>query len=290
MTDLPEATGEKLSKLTIDIADAEIDNELINYRVESDGEKQTEFDLPRYDTHLGWIEIFGLPPYNEWVLLKEFEQLNKNFCGKINGENYSENLKIEDRGPAGVQIQLERKSGGAEETYRITELDATESSASESAALFHVDHSDGTYDARIDRRIAQESGELEDLKQELNEKERDYIENIISMEEEPDIAVLKKAQVNGETPAVYRKMFPFWERTEFENSEIRVIELGYMEYGDTDSEVDKLHGRWYKLFSFQDFDYDQLEIREGNWRSTEVELEGQKQNTKQHYEKHLYRY
>lgn len=290
MPKVPEANGNKLGKLTLDLADSQPGENTLQYRVKSSGEMETEFDLPRYDVFLGWIEVFGIPPYNEWVLLNEFDEVEKSFSGEINGEGYSESLSIEDRGPAGIQINLHRETADSEEEHQIRELNYSPVSTSGSMSLFEVDHSSGEYNARLTRQIEQGKGEIEDLREELTGEEAEYLDEIIDAEGEPSIIVLKEAEVEGSTPPVYQKMFPFWNTTEFKESEIRALEVGYMNYGDNETDVDKLHGRWYKLFSFDDFDYDHLEIREGDWKSTRAELDGETIRTKDHYEKHLYEY
>lgn len=33
--------------------------------------KKVKFLLPRYQPMVGWIEVFGLPPQNEWVILED---------------------------------------------------------------------------------------------------------------------------------------------------------------------------------------------------------------------------
>ncbi|MFB6100685.1 MAG: hypothetical protein ABEK16_05415 [Candidatus Nanohalobium sp.] len=290
MPEIPEADGNKLGKLTLDLADSQPRVKVLQYSVNSTGEKETKFDLPRYDAFLGWIEVFGIPPYNEWVLLDEFDGVEKNFSGDINGEKYSESLSIQDRGPAGIQLNLQREMSDLQEEYRVVELDFSPMKTNDSMALFEVDHSEGEYNARLTRQLAQEKGEIEDLREDLTDEELEYLDDVIDEEGEPSIIVLKEAEVDGSTPPVYQKMFPFWNTTNFENSGIRALEIGYMDYGDNETDVDKLHGRWYKLFSFDNFDYDHLEIREGNWKSTIAELDGETIRTKDHYEKHLYNY
>jgi hypothetical protein len=290
MTNLHEADGEKLGKLTIDLKDDQPREDLLEYKVESQGELETEFDLPRYHTFLGWIEIFGLPPCNEWVLLEDFKQLEKEFEGEIKGEKYSESLKIEDKGPIGTWIELKRESGKMEEEHQAIELEYSETSTSGSMALFNIDHSKGEYSARINRQIAENSEEVDKIKERLDKEEGKYLEARLEEEGNPSLVVFKKAEVYGSAPPVYQKMFPFWNKKEFNNSEIRILEVGYMDKGDSEEDIDNLHGRWYKLFSFEDFDHNQLEIREGNWQSTEIHFQGEKTHTKDHYEKHLYKY
>lgn len=278
--------SEKIAEISIDLEESR--NNVMQYRVRSTGEKETEFELPRYDIFLGWIEIFGIPPFNEWVVLDRFDKLEKNFSGMVNGRKYSESITVEDHGVTGTVIELERESGDAWERHHVREMDYVKASTSGGVALFEVDHSRGEYSARLVRTIAQESQDIEELREKLGERERKYLDRVTEENGEPSIVVLKEATVDGTTPPVYRRFFPFWEKKEFDESEVRSLEIGYMDRGDNETGIDELHGGWYKLFSLEDFDHSHLEIREGNWKSTDVEFEGEEQTTKQHYEKHLY--
>lgn len=285
--DIDSSEAEKLSELNIDFVSSEGD--VMKYKVKSDGEYETEFELPRYDVFLGWIEIFGLPPFNEWVLLRDFDSLEKQFSGQLNGERYRESVSIEKKGPAGTEIKLNRESGDIEERYSVREIEYSKSATSGGLAIFDVQHSQGEYHARLERSVAENPGEIEELKKDLEEDEIAYLEKVIDEEGKPSVVVLKESVVDGKAPPVYQKLFPFWGKTRFNEDGVRSIELGYMESGDSESKVDQMHGDWYKLFTFEDFDYRQLEIREGNWKSTETDFQGKKVHTKKHYEKHLYR-
>lgn len=84
-----QAEGEKIGELELELHSPPVKDRVIWYdaRVEVEGQT-SRFDLARYHTHLGWIEAFGLPPFNEWVVLKDLEELEGSFTGEINGEKY----------------------------------------------------------------------------------------------------------------------------------------------------------------------------------------------------------
>jgi len=277
----------KIGHLSIDLDPGSSTEDFMVYRVEAEvkGEK-VSFELPRYDTHLGWIETFGVPPFNQWALLKDFDYLNKHFSGQLNGTQYSESVEVEEKGVSGHRINLQRTSGSDEEYYntRITDTPGENGKIS----LTECISSKGVYTATIREKS------YENIKPRgipgLTDYERNYIENIVEREGDPDVMTLKQAKIDGPIPAIYRKLFPFWETEEFDEKPLRAVEIGYLDRGDNEEDVDQKHGDWFKLFSFKGFDHQFLEIREGNWTSTEIELDGEEVTTKQHYEKKLYKY
>lgn len=277
----------KIGHLSIDLDPGSSTGDVLVYRVEAEvkGEK-VSFELPRYDTHLGWIETFGVPPFNQWVLLRDFNYLNKNFSGDLEDTQYSESVEVEEKGVSGYRINLQRTSGSEEEYYntRVTDTPGENGKIS----LTECISSKGVYTATI-REKSYENVKPEGIPG-LTDYERNYIEDIVEREGDPDVMTLKQAKVDGPIPAIYREMFPFWETEEFDEKPLRAVEIGYLDRGDNEEDVDQKHGDWFKLFSFKGFDHQFLEIREGNWTSREIELEGEEVRTKQHYEKKLYEY
>jgi hypothetical protein len=280
--------GEKIGELTIDLDRSESEDELFVYQVNISVEgEENSFELARYDTHLGWIEAFGVPPFNEWVLLDDFSYVKKNFSGTLNDEmRYSETAEIEEKGVSGYRLNLQRISGDEEEYYNTRIVDVPAESGK--VSLTECMSSRGVYTDTVREKI------YENVKPEgipgITDYEEEYAENIVEKQGEPSVIVVKKAQVDGPTPAIYRKLFPFWDTEDFDEMPLRSIELGYLDRGDNDSDIDEKYGDWFKLFTFPDFDYRFLEIKEEGYTSTEVELGDEKVTTKQHYEKKLYSY
>ncbi|MFB6116195.1 MAG: hypothetical protein ABEK10_01670 [Candidatus Nanosalina sp.] len=281
-----ELESRRIGSLSIDLDRERSNDEVMIYSVEAEVEgEETRFELPRYDTHLGWIEVFGLPPFNEWVLLREFQYLNKSFSGQLNGENYSESIEVEKKGVTGHRINLQRTMEDEEEYYNIRTFETPQGNTD---SIFECINSRGVYTAAITKKEINNPDEG-DLKI-LGEEQRKYAQKIFEKEGQPDKLTLKKSRIDGPTPAIYRKLFPFWDKEEFDDSQVISVELGYLNQGDNKTELDKAHGDWFKLFQFQEFDHSMLEIREGNWRSTTDWFKGDRKNTKEHYEKHLYTY
>lgn len=277
----------KIGHLSMDLDPGSSTDDVMVYRVEAEVKgEEVSFEIPRYDTHLGWIKAFGVPPFNQWVLLRDFDYLNKNFSGDLGDTQYSESVEVEEKGVSGYRINLQRTSGSDEEYYntRITETPGENGKIS----LTECISSKGVYTATIKEKS------YENVKPRgipgLTDYERNYIEDIVEREGDPDVMNLKQAKIDGPIPAIYRKLFPFWETEEFDEKPLRAVEIGYLDRGDNDEDVDQKQGDWFKLFSFKGFDHRFLEIREGNWTSTEIELDGEEVTAKQHYEKKLYEY
>ncbi|HMO77880.1 MAG TPA: hypothetical protein PKA42_00045 [Candidatus Paceibacterota bacterium] len=57
------------------------------------GNKITSIVLPRYHTFLGWIEVFGLPPQNEWVILDNLNDFEKTGVIKVDDKEILESIK-----------------------------------------------------------------------------------------------------------------------------------------------------------------------------------------------------
>lgn len=277
----------KLGELTIDLDKNSSSEDTMVYHVEAEvkGQKQV-FQLPRYDTHLGWIETFGVPPFNQWVILRDFEYMNKNFSGSLGDKKYSESIEIEEKGVSGYRVNLQRTSGNEEEYYntRITNIPGEKGRIS----LTECISSKGVYTDTIHEKSYRHTGPKGIPG--LIDYEREYLDKIVEEEGDPDVIKIKQAEIDGPIPAIYRTLFPFWETEKFDEKPLRAIEIGYLDRGDNSEDIDKKHGDWFKLFSFKGFDYSFLEIREGGWKSTGIEFEGEEVTTKQHYEKKMYEY
>lgn len=172
----------------------------------------------------------------------------------------------------------------------MIKVNETSTEGADERALYSSKHSSGGWSASQERFVAESETDVDELRSRLKEGEERYLDRVMEKEGEPTVVILKVSTVDGTVPPVYSEMFPFWDKKSYSEEEVRSIEIGYMDKGDTGTELDSLHGRWYKLFELEDFDHEKLEIREGEWRSTEIEFQGEQVTTKEHYEKHLYRY
>lgn len=282
---------EPIGELVLNLPEHPIKDGTPYYNIQcSVKDKHINLEIPRYHTHLGWVEIFGLPPFNEWVILEDINKLNGEFEGELGEGKFSESIQLYQSSTVS-EIELQREYQGKKETAKTLKTNQTFDELNSSISITNWRHTSGTCSSHLKALFAETDRERDQIKNRASPEHRKYMEEILEEEEDlPDSVVLKKAVINGETPAVYRNLFPFWNTTNFSNMEVEIIELIYREYGDNQKDIDSFHGRIYKLFSFEDFDHDHLEIREGNWKSTEIEFQGQKTTTKEHYEKHLYEY
>lgn len=240
--------------------------------------------LPRYSTADN-IDLFGLPPFNEWAIGKEnIENTSKEFSdGQIEEEFRSKTFL-----PSTAEIKLKRKINSLKETYSLIETGIPERKAV--AVLFDIKSSNGDCRITMEKDINSSRAEINKLRDRLNKTENKYLTSVRREERKPDLVLLKTMRINGEAPAAKMEMYPFWEKTSYDNELIRCLEIGYLDYGDNETKLDQNNGKWFKLMSFEDFDHPQLEIREGNWKSKKIQQDGRKIRTLKNYEKYLYSY
>lgn len=288
-TGIENGKGQKIGEMKVELADPAVTDNVILLNIRSQVEDiETQFELPRYHPSSDWLEIFGLPPFNEFSGIPEFEDMDKEFQDPES--NFSESFQVSKDGIHGVKMNLKRSLNGLMENYSIQEMLVP--SDNRSLGIFDVSHSNGNMKILIERDIVHTRSDIHHLEESKLEKaEKGYLEEITREEGLPDIVILKNCLFDGEAPAIYyEKLFPFWEKENYSKETVRVIEIGYLDYGSNENDLDDVHGRWYKLFNFEDFDYSYLEVREGNWESTQVKINGEEYNTLKSYEKYLYTY
>lgn len=285
---IEKPNDEHIGKVIVELDEEPVIDGTIVTRMKSKVEgKETDFKMPRHNPSADWVEVFGLPPFNEFSGIPELKNTGNSFSSKK--VDISEDFKVEDKGIHGKAINLKRSLGDLEENYDIKEMITP--SNHRSLGIFDITHSNGETKMLIERNIVHTRPDIYWLKDSrLSKLQKSYLEDVIREEGLPDIVISKNCLVDGTTPAAYEKMFPFWEKKNYEDEKTQLLEIGYLDYGKNENDLDDVHGRWYKLFSFDDFDHPYLEVREGNWESTEVEIDGEKQNTLKHYEKYIYKY
>lgn len=255
---------------------------LKDINVEFDG-KEKELKLPKYGK-VDTIDTFGLPPFNEWAVgVENIEELSENFSI----DNHEEAFESKVIGPLTGKIRLERKFESKKEAYQVHEIGSPNKKSI--IGSFDIESSNGNCSIVIDRDINHSRDQINRLRKQLTEKEKKYLRDVRREERLPDVVVLKTMKIDGEAPVAKMEMYPFWEKRSYDEEKVRSLEIGYLNYGDNDTDFDKKHGKWYKLMSFEDFDHERLEIREGNWQSTEVKVKREKRQTLDHYEKYLFK-
>lgn len=237
---------------------------------------KVKFILPRYQPLMGWIEAFGLPPQNEWVILedlgkhwqKESEIVLQEGAKEI---KIKENIEIFNNYQDKWRfINLGRKAGDLFEKQTCLEdwsfLDKAERLIKKQM-VFH--HSSGVY------YIIVEAFKDPDKKL-LSQFQSDFLEKTIKEKGKPTLGVwLKKFSCHGDILPIYSKLFPFWCDL-WNNAKGSIVEIGY--------EKEMMHGDWFKLFEAGG---KRFEIQEGGWTSREAEWQGKKFRIKNTYEKKI---
>ncbi|MBU4338566.1 hypothetical protein KKB43_02280 [Patescibacteria group bacterium] len=239
-------------------------------------DRKVNFLLSRYQPMVGWIEVFGLPPQNEWVILEDlgmhwqkegniilYEDVKEiKIKEKIEVfNNYKDNWRI---------IKFDREVGDLFERQICLEdwsLLGTTEKCIKKQMVFH--HSSGVYYVTVE--------EFKDPEKKLlSFAQFAFLEKIIKEKGKPTLGVwLKKFSCHGDVLPIYSKLFPFWEDA-WNNAEGSSLEIGY--------EKEMMHGDWFKLFETKDKKY---EIEEGGWSSREVDWQGKKIRIKNTYEKKI---
>jgi len=241
--------------------------------VVSSGRKRVEIELPRYHPMIGGIEVFGLPPQNEWVVLTP----HKNpFVGKgvIKVKNDKKIAKIKER----IEIVTNE-----EDAWRFVERDWHLGKKFERQLYFEdwsqmkaagcnqkrwvFVHSNGMY-------VVSVLGHMNPALKLLTKKQKEFLEKIKAERGKPTDTWLKQVNTNGTPPPLYKQLFPFW-KTQLENVG-SVFEIGY--------EKELSHGDWYKFFDFGKQCY---EVQEDNWTSKSIQWKGKSTKIKNTYRKYV---
>lgn len=235
------------------------------------GEKVVSIVLPRYHTFLGWIEVFGLPPQNEWCVLDNLGDFENSGVLKINGSEVLESIKYTP-GKNTHTIQTTREHNNKKEVC-VWKQDYTEAPKKISSET----NFDNNYKANWETEILAD-------KTLLTESEMKFVSDIIERHGEPDVLARKTLKASGEIPPLYYMIFPIEEFLDTTNLSGSVIELGYL-YKDSEHEIDNVHGDWYKQF---DFGNQRLYVNETNYSSCEINTGEKTERIKNTYRKELF--
>jgi hypothetical protein len=236
------------------------------------GTKQIQFLLPRYAPMVGWIEVFGLPPQNEWVVL---DQVANTFteAGTIEVKAEEGNFKIEEKLTISTDtslkwrfIQCERATGNLFERQLYIE-DWSAFAAKKHIRKYSVFvHSRGLYRVTIDAYLKLDS-------RHLSKGQKDFLEKVKKEHGQPTYLWLKRFSAEGESLPIYNKLFPFWG-SGLPSEKGSSLEIGY--------EKELSHGDWYKLLKIGS---DRYEIKEGSWSSRAAIWRGERVKIKNTYRK-----
>jgi len=230
--------------------------------------------IPRYHAFLGWIEIFGLPPQHEWCILKDLKSFKKNAKLVVNNITFDESIEFyKDKDTHFVAVY--RSNEDIFENFYWYKNTSSNGIKEEG----YFEHSNGIYIYRVKKKM------IKKVKA-LDSRQRRFFEEITKKEGNPDVIILKNFKAKGTKMPIYYLLFPTLEvldTKDIENCKGWLLEIGYLnKIGD---EIDKVHGRWFKLIHVNDKCFF---VVEGNWSSTVVEVDGIRERVKKSYSKELY--
>lgn len=250
------------------------EGDIFYYHVDIDYKSEhVKIRLPRYAPMVGWIEVFGLPPQNEWVVLDSTEKLKKKgvLTIKQKGRAFKINETINittDSKACWRVIRLERSSGKVfENQLCVEDWSCLQDQRAIKKYLF-FEHSKGTYFVTLEC-IKNPKLNI------LSVKERRYLDTIQKERGKSNEVWLKKFSANGVPPPLYYKIFPFWKNN-WKRGDGRALEIGY--------EKEMSHGDWYKLFTLGT---QHFEIKEDGWGSRRVTCQGKQIRIKDTYRKSI---
>jgi len=238
------------------------------------GDVHRTVTLPRYDTFLGWIEVFGLSPQNEWVVLGNMEDFKKKSTLMIDGRKIEESAEYVS-GENTHTIRTVRTMGDVEEksVWKQNYENAPDSILSE--ILF--DHSDGKYKTEWITSVLPE-------KVTLTTEESSFVAGIEAKHGVPDLLIKKTFKSSGTLPPIYYFMFPVQELLNLSEASGSVIEIGYLNK-NSPHKIDNVHGNWYKRFDFED---KKFYIEETNYTSSDQTTQKGVERIKDTYRKELF--
>lgn len=251
-----------------------IEKDLFYYNVDLNyKKKRVKIRLPRYTSMIGWIEVFGLPPQNEWVVLEPVKSIHKKGILEI----MRSRKKIQIKEEIFIQTSLDTSTrfitlvrsfkGSAEKQTYIEDWSDLQSKRV-IRKYIHFEHSGGIYSTKL-TCYKNPSTSL------LTPKERDYLQHIQKAKGKSKEIWLKKFSALGNPPRLYNMIFPFWKDT-WKNVNGRALEIGY--------EREMSHGDWYKLFTLGKRAF---EIKEDGWKSKRIKFQGKKIRIKDTYRKSI---
>ncbi len=237
---------------------------------------KVKFTLPRYHPMVGWIEIFGLPPQNEWVFLdNEQKAWHKTtpFNFEVNGMKFKMKETLEvfpDLVNNRRSLELRRTIGKEIETQWYEEDWSKMSSENRITKRSVFKHSGGHY-------FVDEEMFFNPTLEMLNKKQKSFVENIKKKHGNPSMGIwLKRSKMSGSYPPIYSQLFPFWKKNILNAKCVESVELGY--------EITQAHGDWYKIIEIAGKVY---EIEEDNYTERDEIYKNKKVSIKNTYRKKI---
>jgi len=243
----------------IDISFSEYKNGVYYYSfvVEMQGVTR-EIMLPRYHPFVGWIEAFGLPPQNQWVVLTNVDAFATKAHLIIDEEKYDESfMYTPDAQNKTHTIEIVRENNGATETMVWFE---------EFKNAPQLVHNTMTFNSKAGEYICKAKAAI-NTPNDLTGEELRFVDGVISKRGATEHIWTKSFASKGIVPEMYYAFFPQIEGVDLTDVQGTVIEVGYMAGDDA---VDAVHGDWFKRFQLGDHIF---YMNEHSYTSTTVETE-----------------
>lgn len=243
------------------------------------GDTTKRIKLPRYHVLVGWIEIFGLLPQHEWVILADVPAFSKSATLEVEDLSVAEHVQYTpDPTAATHHIVTTRETADEKEVCDWQQQYDTPATGLRNSCTFS--HSQGDYEVRWLTEIATNCT----TPYTLDQRESSFIQETIQAHGTPNIIIRKPFFGKGQTPPIYYTIFPISGLIDLANCHGSMLEIGYL-HTDGEHPVDQTHGEWYKLLTVNDQTFC---IVESNFSSREVTIDGKPEYIKDTYRKTLY--
>jgi len=230
--------------------------------------------LPRYHAMVGWVEVFGLPPQHEWVILEDVVPFSKEASLIVDGHTYTETFAYtSNKEDKTHTIVTERSDATSHE--KLIWVESYKGAPQVIQHTMTFEHGAGTYICNAEKSLV--------TKAQLTDEALDFVTKTFSEHGQTEHVWKKSFSAQGVLPEIYYGLFPAIEGIDLSNIQGSVVEVGYMagERG-----TDGVHGDWYKRFQLGD---QVLYIVEEGYTSQIIETDNGPKNIKSTYHKKLYR-
>ena len=237
------------------------------------GDKVVVATVPRYHQFMGWIEIFGLPPQSEWVILGDVPAFSKRADLVIDGQTWEEEVQyIPTPSKSQHRIEVTRRN---ETDWEKTVFTETYTEAPEQIKVeVTFTHHDGTYHVLMNKGLVGVA--------DLSETELSHYRTLEAEHGQTDMLWRKTFQAKGELPPVYYHLLPGQALVDISDCQGSVFEVGY---SAGTSDLDAPHGSWYKHCTVNERTF---RVVESDYASEMMMIDSKKEAVKTSYRKQLF--
>ncbi len=229
--------------------------------------------LPRYHQMVGWIEVFGLPPQFEWVILETIGDFDKEAVLTIDGEEFRESVSYRaNESEKQHEFTVTREGVFSEQVHCVESYRQAPQLVS---LKTNFEHQEGAYVCDYKKSLI----DIEDVL----DTEQNFVDMILIENKIPDHVWRKHFTAFGKIPPVYYHFFPLISGLDVSQCSGSVLELGYQA---GEEGVDAVHGDWHKLLRINDQSF---YIKETGYSSREVTTPNGTERIKDTYRKELFK-